>query len=122
MSASRSEISTAFGDGAGEEPFRELGSSEHAHRNAAGRFTENRDAARVSAECSDIAFDPLQPGDLVQQAVVPRMTSLFGGELWMREKAERSNAISDADDHDTFLREIRAVIERHRSGTNREAA
>ena len=103
------EISTTFGNGTGEKSFSKRGSCKHAHRNSAGRFAEKCYATRIASKCRDVALYPLQSRDLVHQAIVAGMSTLFGAQVRMCEKTKRAQAIGDAHNDNAFFRQICAV-------------
>src|SRR5690606_22699379 len=105
-----------------EKPRGERRRGEHADGIAAGRFAEYRDVARVAAERGDVVADPSEAGDQIEQAVVAGSGAALLGELRMREKAERADAIGDADDHDAVLRDLRARVRRRGRRARGEAA
>ncbi len=84
---------------------------ECADRERAGRFAKDRDLVRVAPERGDIAPDPLERRDLVQQAKVARgVVPRLPGELGMGEESESPEPIVQADDKDALLGEVSAVL------------
>ena len=68
------------------------------HRHATGRLAGDRHVVRVAAEPGDVALDPAQRRLLVHQPVVAGRAARPRGERWMREEAERAEAVVDRDD------------------------
>ncbi len=86
-------------------------------------FAGDRDLVGIAAESGNVALDPLQRGDKVEKAVgAGRMMLGFGGELGMREKAQRIEPMVDGDDDDAARGETRAVIAGLGAGADDEAA
>ena len=78
---------------------------------SAARLAYQRDTVRVATKRSDVALHPAQHGDQIHQTVVARRVSLrFFGQLRMREKAERPEAVVIGD-HDRALSSQRFAIE-----------
>jgi hypothetical protein len=93
----------------------------HARRSRG--LSHDRDVAWIAAEACDVALDPLQSRDLIQEPVVARHVSRrFGTQFRMREKAERTDAIGERYVDDTFLRQLLAAVVGHRRRADREAA
>lgn len=93
---------------------------EHAHRPR--RLAGDRDVAGVAAERRDVALDPVQRRDLVEQAEVDRAAGVLALERRVREEAEVAEAIVDRDHHEALARERRAVVHRRRAVADAEAA
>ena len=80
-------------------------------------------ARAIAAEDGDVALDPLQRGDEIEQAVVAGGADFgFLREFGMREKAERVEAMVERDDDDALRGEAAAVVARLRSRADDEAA
>ena len=79
----------------------------------AGRLAEDRDVAGVAAEGCDVLLDPLQRGDLVEQAVIARgVLRGFGAELGMGEEAQAADALGHRHDDHAALGQTCAVEHR----------
>ena len=80
-------------------------------------------ARGIAAEDGDVALDPLQRGDEIEQAVIAGGADAgFLREFGMREKAERVEAMVERDHDDAARGELRAVVARLRSRADREPA
>jgi hypothetical protein len=62
----------AFGDGVPEQALGQRRQRQEADRARARRFAGDGDALRIAAEGRDIALDPFQDGDVVEQAIIAR--------------------------------------------------
>ncbi len=93
-------------------------------RNAPGAFADDRDIRRVAAERGDIAPDPAQRRQLIKIAIIGQqaMIGVDFGQLRMGECAEATDAIVEADDHDSLPRQYRARICRWRCAAVQEPA
>src|SRR5690606_28219092 len=107
----RAERATALGNRPVKQAARLGGGAEHADGDAAGGFSKDRHAIGITSERGDVALNPLQSRDLVEEAVVSRSPVRgLRTELGMREKAERADAVVDRDQHDPLAREMLAVV------------
>ena len=89
-----------------EEPARERCRLQVLDDARAAGLTEDGDARRIAAERFDVARDPLQRRDLIEQAVGPgRVMLRLGAQQWMREEAECTETVGDAHHHQTVRRE-----------------
>src|SRR5262249_34972461 len=73
---------------------------------------------RVSAEGVNVALDPLQGGDDIEQAVIPRAWTEGRG----RQKSESADSIVQRDDDDSLLRQVSTFVDCHRAGPAREGS
>src|SRR5262245_88329 len=79
----------------------------------AGRRAEDRHVVRVAAEGGDVRLHPLQYGDAVgKRLVAGRVPTRFRGQLWVREKPERTETVVETHEDDALLRERLAVVVR----------
>src|SRR5580704_17925914 len=90
----------ALEDRALKESARDRRDHECANAHPAGRLAEDRHAPRVATKARDVALDPAQGRDLVQQSIV--------GAL----KSSVSQAIVDRHDDHTFLRQPSTIVSR----------
>src|SRR6185436_10960009 len=117
------ERAAAHADSAMEQTATQRARLQDRHARRSRGLAHDRDVARITAEARDIALDPLQRRDLIEESVVAgRVLRRFGSQLGMREKAERADAIRQRDVDDALLRELFAVVVGHRSGADRETA
>lgn len=91
---------------AGEEASRARGGEQRAGADGPGGLAEDGDPAGIAAERPDVVADPLQGGDLVQQAPV-------GGGVGEGPVTEDAEAVVEGDEHDPVAGEGRAVVDRH---------
>jgi hypothetical protein len=103
-------VSTAFGDGAGEQPAGSGGGELGQDAEPARGLAEDGDAAGIAAEAGDVALDPAQRGLLVHQAVVARRAARLGGEGRVGQEAERAQPVVDGDDDHALAHQRRRVI------------
>jgi len=87
-----------------------------------GGLTDDRDVGGVAAELGDVALDPLESGDLVEECEI--IYWCCGGRFFlergMGEETESAETIVDGDDYDSFCRERRAVVDVERPGAEDE--
>ena len=83
----------------------------------AGRLARHRHRGRVAAEGGDVVLDPLERGDLVEQA-----ERAGAGPVTDVEVAGRVQAVVERDRDDAVARERRAVVDRVRARAVLEAA
>src|SRR5690606_26412917 len=107
-----------------EETFGEWGGPQNADALAAGRLAGDRHPIRVAAERGDVVADPLESGDLVEDAVVARCAVAgFFREVGVREEAEHPQSVIDGDGEDVATGGERlAVIQRQGARAGREPA
>ena len=81
-------------------------------------------APAIAAEGRDVALDPFERRDLIQQAVVARRRLCRTRRVssGCARKPKRTEAIGDGHDDDAALRELVAPVERHRRRAVRIAA
>src|SRR5688572_9595591 len=86
---------------------------------AAGGLAEHRDVVPIAAERRDIALDPGEGSELIEQAVVSAglVRPALGRQRRVREIPEKAEPVIEADEHDALPCERRAVVERQRSRT-----
>src|SRR6202000_796118 len=107
------ERAAAFADGFLEETFRNGRSHLFADGEGAGPFTEDGDVAGITAELRNVAFDPLERGGLIHEAVIAGgIVLVFLGEFGVREEAKDAEAIVHRNDDDAFFGEVGAVLAR----------
>ena len=112
----------ALGDGAAEKARCERRCAEHADRDTAGGFAEDRDPVRVAAESADVVLDPAQGGNLVKQAIVSRdAVGVFGAQFRMRKESDLAYAVSRADHDHAFAGKFAPVRDRVGRSTARKA-
>ena len=96
-----------------EEAARARGQHQSVHVERSGRLAGDRHVGRIPSELLDVRGDPLERADLVEETeVAGRLDRVvrFGPQRRMREEAERTESIGDADDDDPLAsREQRAV-------------
>ena len=96
---------------------------QHSYAHCAGRLPVDRDAVRVTAERADIALDPAQRGNLIEQSVISaRPVRILRGERRVRKKAERAETIVDGDEDLALLDKRHALIQRLIAQTALKAA
>ena len=66
----------------------------------AGREAEQRHVAGVAAEGADVLVNPLQRGELVEDAVLAGGQAVFCGQGGMPDEAERAEPVVERHDHD----------------------
>jgi len=95
-----------------------------AGRQAARRFTEQRDLRRVTTERGDVALDPLECGALIFEAVVAggRKARIVVEQRGMREESEQAEPIVQRHHDHAVRRERSAVVVRIAAATEHEAA
>jgi hypothetical protein len=94
-----------------------------ADSDAAGRLAEDSDLVWITAKRRNVLLDPLQTRNHIEQAVVARdMLRRLCAQLRMREKAERAQAIGDADQHNSLLCQSFSAVSRNSSASYAEAA
>jgi hypothetical protein len=118
----RGEVGAALGDHAPEQACRQGRGGQHADREGAGGMAQDGHLARIAAELVDIGLHPLQPGDLVHQAVSARPMAAFAAERGRGQEAERADPVGDGDEHHALLGVIGAVIQGHAGQAAVEAA
>ena len=94
----------ALRDGPAKEPGRARHRQQRGDRSAARGLAEDGDAAGVAAERLDAVTDPLQGGDLVEQAPVG------GRPLDLREALDAHAVVERHDDDAAVTREAAAVV------------
>ena len=96
-----------------EQSFRQRRGHQDGDRDRARRLPEHRDALRIAAEGGDVALDPLEGRDLVQQTIVAGgMLGGLGRQHRVREEAKDPDTVVEADDDDSFGSQLRPVIQR----------
>ena len=105
--------SSAFDDGAVEQPRRQ-GRDHHAlDILRTGRLAPYGDIARIATERGNIVAYPAQRGDLVQQAVISRRSvRRFRTQFGQRQKSQRPQPVIHRHHHHTVPRQGSAVIGR----------
>ena len=83
-----------------------------AHRKGSCAFAKDGDIVRVAAKLRDIRIHPMQRGDHIQQAVIPRRAIALPGQLARRKKAEYPQPVIDGDEHHAFQGQKIAVMAR----------
>ena len=83
---------------------------------ATGALSVDRDLARVAAEVADIAFNPCQGQNLIQETDVVVCNSP-ASEVGVGEESESRQTVVDRDD-DHFLALVDPVIEREICGVS----
>ena len=95
-----------------EQPARGRRGHQIHHAQATGGLAGDGDIVRVPAEGRDIALDPAQRFDLIEEAVISGNTlGRLRAQFRMREKAERADPIIDRYDHQALLGHPGAVID-----------
>ena len=86
-----------------EQSFGQRRDEKREDATSAGGFAEDGHPSRITAKSRDIALHPAERFDLVEQTVIAAH-ALFRlrAQLWMGQKAERTESIVDADDHGAF--------------------
>ena len=121
--AEGAERAPALRDCALEQTLGQRRCAQHADRNAARGFSEDRDPFRIASERANVALNPLQGRDHVEQAVVPgHVLGRLRAQLRMREEAQNPHPISDSDQHHAALGQLVAAVDRDRRGAAVEAA
>ena len=94
-----------------EESFRQRARHHRYDIRRAGGMSENHDVTRVATELRNVALDPLQRGDLVEQRVIARrmVLGLFR-QLGVCHEAEHVHPVIQTDEDDALLREVRTVV------------
>ena len=93
------------------------------HRRRARGLAGYRDVVGIAAELRDVALDPLQRRDLIEETVVARrMMRRFGRQLRMGEEAQGADPVVEVDEDDAFPGEVFASVHRHPARAEREAA
>ena len=118
-----SERAAALRNRAVEQSFGQRRRAQHADRDSAGRFAEDRHLAGIAAECGDVPLHPLETRDHVQQAVVARdMVRRLGAQLRVRQESELPDAVGDADQHHALLGQLLPAVVRLGGGARVESA
>src|SRR5262249_35981134 len=119
----RLEQAATLADRALEKSFRERRNRQRADRDRSRRLTEHCDARGITAEGRDIAMDPIESGDLIEQAIITGgLMSGLCRECWMREEAEHAKTVVERDDDDAARGQLVAPIKRRRRGAAFEPA
>ncbi len=92
------------------------------HARRSGGLAENRDVARVPAECADIASHPIEGGDLIVKSIVSRAAFGLSRQRRQREITKSAKAIVDRNEHDAAPGKLGPVIARHVAGAATQPA
>ena len=98
-----------------EEPFGQGRYEQRLDRHGAGGLPGDCHFGRIAAKRLDVVAHPLQGRDLILYPVITRAATLFFRQIGMRHESEAADAVVEIDDDDPFLRQVDAVVDRHRT-------
>ena len=94
-----------------DQTFRQRGNAQLAHGDRPGGLAEDRHLVGIAAKCGDVLLDPCQRRDHIEQAVISgNVLRRLRAQPRMREKAEGSQTISDAYQHNSLLGQLLSAI------------
>lgn len=103
----------ALGDDVLEESLGSRRERQYADGRSAHGLTEDRHARGIAAKMGNVGPDPLKGGDHIAQSIVSGyVAGRLGIELGVREEAQCAAPVIEADQYDTHLRKMGAVVER----------
>ncbi len=117
----RLATATALDDRLLEQALRHRRGEVTAHGESTGGLAEDRHVVGIATECLGVVAHPLQRGNLIGEAVVPRSRVVLGQHV-ASEEAKRAEAVVDADDHSALRCETVADVVRLMGGAGREPA